>query len=88
MFTFTIRPDEGEAFKVVATSRDIVVWEKTAGGRTFSDLARASMSDFYGIAFIAARRQGLFEGPRKDFDATVDLEVEEDEEPDPTQPVP
>lgn len=83
-----MRPDDGAEFEVVATSRDIVVWEKTAQGRNFSSLAAAAMSDFYGIAYIAARRQGLFEGTRKDFDASVDLDVEEDDEPDPTQPDP
>ncbi len=88
MFTFSVRPDDGEEFRVTATSRDIVVWEKTAQGRTFADLAKAAMSDFYGSAYIAARRQGLFEGTRKDFDASVDLDVEEDDEPDPTQPDP
>ncbi len=83
-----MRPDGGAEFEVRATSRDIVTWEKTSQGRTFADLGRPAMSDFYGISYLAAKRQGLFEGNRKEWDTSVDIDVEEDQEPDPTQPDP
>lgn len=88
MFTFKVRPDDGQEFQVTATSRDVVMWERTTpGGRCFADLKSAAMSDFYGIAFVAAKRQGLFAGDRRAFEDGVDMDiVEEDEEPDPTRP--
>lgn len=88
MFTFNVSPDGGAPFTVRATSRDIVVWEKTtAGGRNFSSLAEASMTDFYGIAYVASRRQGLTDLDRRSWDDGVDIEdISEDAEPDPTPP--
>jgi hypothetical protein len=85
MFTFAVRPDDGEEFKVTATSRDVVLWEQVTPGRHFAHLKEASMSDFYGIAFVAAKRQGLFAGDRQAFDKGVDIDIVEDD-PDPTSP--
>lgn len=89
MFTFTVRPDDSAEFTVTATSRDVVTWEKTTPGRSFSHLREAAMTDFYGIAFVAAKRAGLWDGDRKSFESGVDLKiVEDDDEPDPTQSAP
>lgn len=85
MFTFDIRPDAAATYKVTATSRDVVLWEKTTPGRTFNDLGRPAMADFYGLAHLASKRLGLFDGTRKEFEDSVDLEIVEDEEPDPTR---
>lgn len=84
MFTFEIRPDDGAPYTVTADSRDVVMWEKTTPGRCFANLREAAMSDFYGIAFVASKRLGLWDGDRKAFDASVALDIVEDEEPDPT----
>lgn len=90
-YRFTLRPDDGEPVEVVATTRDIVVWEKTGKGRSFSNLARdAHMADLYELAWQAAKRQGLVDCNLGEFERTTDLDLEAadgaDEEPDPTPP--
>lgn len=88
MFTFTVQPDGAEPFEAKATSRDVVAWEKLGRGRSMSKLAEnAAMVDLYGLAHIACRRLALFTGSLEEFEATVDLEFEEDEEVDPTRQV-
>lgn len=90
MFEFTVHPDGGEPFKVTAEWRDVVAWEKTTRGqKSFRDLAdRLFAEDLNKLAYIACRRQGLFTGTQAEFDKTVNLEFEFEEEPDPTQPAP
>lgn len=90
MFEFTVKPDGGEPFKVVAEWRDVVAWEKTTRGqRSFKDLAdRLFAEDLNKLAWIACRRHGLFNGSQAEFDKTVNLEFEAGEEPDPTLPAP
>lgn len=99
MFTYTVRPDGGEPFVVVAGMRDILKWERTAPRgkrRTAEDLATASAENAYSLAYTAAHRQGLFKGTQDEFEDQVDLdggdsltppptpELEEGEGPDPT----
>lgn len=86
MFTFQVRPEGGEAFTVIADSRDVFVWEQSAHGRILADLQRPAMSDFLALAHAAAKRQGLFTGSRAEFAAGCVVEIVEDTEPDPTQP--
>lgn len=89
MFTFTVTPDNGEAFEVKAGSRDVLTWERTGKGKNLMTLRDGlAMGDLYRLAHIAARRQGLFNGDLKEFETTVELDFEEDDEPDPTQPAP
>lgn len=84
MFTFTVKPDNGDAFEATATSRDVVMWEKTGKGRSLSRLSEdPHMSDLYSLAHIAVRRLGLFQGSLPDFETSVDLELEEAEAADP-----
>lgn len=87
MFRFKVMPDEGEAYELAATSRDIATWERTnkaaSLGRLQSDMR---MSDLYKIAHLAAVRQGLYEGAAKDFEASADLDVLDEDEADPTRP--
>lgn len=92
-WTFEVRPDDGEPYRVTAHSRDILTWEKAGKGRSLGELANnPSLGAFYGLAYFAARRQGLFTGTLAEFEQQVDLEPlddEEDEEaPDPTRPGP
>ena len=88
MFDFTVRPDSGEPFAVVATSRDVVAWEKSSRGRTFADLQRPQMADFYALAHLAAKRLGLTDLNRADFESSCDIDIEDMAEPDPTPPAP
>ena len=80
MFDFKIIPDGGEPFEVSAKSRDIVQWER----RFRSNLGRLqqtmSMSGLTELAFVAAQRQGLFQGDYKSFEDSVDLDLLGDDE--------
>jgi hypothetical protein len=94
MMTFKVIPDGGEPYQVTAHSRDVLVWEKSGKGRTFSQLAdHLSMTDMYGLAYTAARRQGMSTGTLQDFEQSVDMmpvdvDGEDDEDPDPTPAAP
>lgn len=87
MFTFTVVPDNGEPFQATATSRDVVIWEKLGKGRSMSRVAQEpTMGDLYSLAHVAARRLQLFTGTLEEFEHSVDIDFEgEDEAPDPTQ---
>lgn len=92
MITLTITPDNGEPYKVTATSRDVFAWEKTTkGNKSFVDLLNEpTLVDLYRVAHLACWRQGLFTGNQAEFEATCEVtagfeDAEEDEEPDPTQ---
>lgn len=91
MQRFKVTPEGGESYELVTGSRDVLVWEKTNRvGRTAVNLADgAALMDQYAIAYIGAKRQGLFTGTREEFETTCELEaLSEDEEPDPTPPAP
>lgn len=91
MQRFKVSPDGGEPYELVTGSRDVLVWEKTnRTGRTAVSLTEgASLMDQYAIAYLGAKRQGLFTGTREEFDSTCELEaLGEEEEPDPTPPAP
>lgn len=90
MIDFKVLPDDGEPYKVTATARDVLVWERTNKGKVFSDIStRQSMVDLYCMAWIASRRLGLIAADLKlaEFEKTHDLEIVEEEEgeSDPTQ---
>lgn len=87
MWKFVVRPDDGEKFEVVATSRDVKKWEQTNRGSSYAGLMRdLRLTELYKIAHLASHRQGLFTGTLKDFEDNCDLSVQEEDEPDPTQP--
>jgi hypothetical protein len=89
MFTFTVKPDNGEPYEVTAGSRDVLVWERTSKGNSFGSLRDGlHMGDLYRIAHIASRRLGLFTADLKTFEETCELDFDEEEEPDPTRPAP
>lgn len=83
-----VTPDGGDPVRVVATSRDIRQWEKVNKEFSFTNMASVRMTDFYGIAWKACVRQGVFTGALADFESTHDLDIlnDEEEETDPTPP--
>lgn len=90
-YRFTVLPDGGDPYEVVAATRDIVVWERVGKDRSFSNLARtAHMADLYELCWHAAKRQGLIDCTLGEFERSADLDLlpadEQDEEPDPTPP--
>lgn len=78
MFTFNVKPDEGDEFEVEATSRDVVMWEKTGKGRSLSKVANdPNMTALYELAHLASRRTKQFDGSLDEFIASVDIDVQE-----------
>lgn len=91
MFLFKLTPDGGDEFEVVAGTRDVLFWERTAKGRTLQGFTNdLKMADLYEMAYIAAKRQHKWDGTRADFEATMELDFEEekDTDPDPTNAAP
>jgi hypothetical protein len=93
MMDFTVTPDGGDPYEVKATSRDVLVWERTnRAKKVFSTLMeQLSMVDLYHLCWIACRRLGLFSGDLATFEQTCEVNPDTEEEqegPDPTQPVP
>ncbi|HEY9416113.1 MAG TPA: hypothetical protein VIQ30_15235 [Pseudonocardia sp.] len=95
MITLTITPDIGDPYKVTATSRDVLTWEKTTKGRSFVDLINEpTLVDLYRVAHLAAWRQGLTTAKNlQEFEATCEVagifddeDQVADDEPDPTPP--
>ena len=95
MFDFELAIDgQDEQVKVTATSRDVLMWEKTTKGASFAKLeSNLQIADLYALAWRAATRKGLFTGDLPTFQTTVDLEFKDtaagsDGDADPTQPAP
>lgn len=87
MLTVKVTPDHGESFVVTASSRDVLTWEKTGKGRSQASFQNGiAMAEVYEIAYLAAKRQGLTELARLDFELGCDVELVDDEEEDPTNP--
>lgn len=85
MITFEVKPDNGTAYEVTATPRDVLLWERQVRGAKFSNFASPSYEDIYGLAFFASKRQRLFDGNRALFEETCEvqpIEDAEDYEPD------
>ncbi|MEV6693368.1 hypothetical protein AB0M35_18050 [Micromonospora sp. NPDC051196] len=93
MFDFKLSIDGQDAqVELTATSRDVLMWEKTTKGASFAKLeADLKIGDLYGVAYRAAVRKGVFAGTLDDFQLKVDMEFEDtkpgsDGDKDPTQP--
>lgn len=85
--SFTVTPDGGDSYEVVASPRDILRWEqdnKSKGASLMRLAEQARLEDFYGIAYKAVKRQGLFTGTLAEFMETADVEPGDDDE-SPTQ---
>lgn len=88
-----ITPDDGEPFEVEILTRDMLAWERTAKGKTFQQFSEnISLIEVYRLTHIAARRLGLFAGSLQEYEATCEIDMDDDEEageePDPTPPAP
>src|SRR5690554_3921102 len=95
MMTFEIIPDDGDPYRLEAGSRDVLMWEKAGKGRSFGQFGSGEsmrMEHLYGLAYYAARRQGLFTGSLAEWEQSVELRpVKDDDEEgtvDPTRPDP
>lgn len=82
MFTFDVTPDQGDAFQVEATSRDVFLWERVHKDNSLKRLeSNLRMTDMYSLCHVAAKRQGKFEGSLSDFVDAHDIQpVTDDEE--------
>jgi len=60
-FRFTLTDQDGTEHEITADSRDVLAWEKTSrSNETMRDLlADMSVSKYYRLAHIAARRQDI-----------------------------
>lgn len=94
MFRFQVTPDAelGDPYTVVSTMRDVLAWERvTKGGGLMLLRRELRATDLYHIAWLASRRNGLWESTLAEFKESVDVEVIEDQDGDgldPTQPAP
>jgi hypothetical protein len=87
VFTFRIVPDNGEPYEVRAGTRDVAAWERSGKDNSMANLERdLRISDLYWIAYLAAKRQGLYGGTQSDFEASVDLSFDWAQTTDPTNP--
>jgi hypothetical protein len=80
---FEITPDGGDPYRVVADTRDIYTWEKTTPNKTVTlqqAMEELRFAELYRIAWIAARRQGMFAGTLDDFAATHQVEPKGDDD--------
>jgi hypothetical protein len=95
LYSFTVLPDGGESFKVEVRTRDMSRWERGVGlapkhrsmGEVQKDMQTSVLEE---ICWVAATRQGLYEGNLASFRDTCDLDIaddgdDEDGEADPTQ---
>lgn len=86
MYTFSVQPDDGEAFEVKADSRDVLAWERKTKQTTRYLLDKLPMLELYRIAHLAATRTGVFDGDLAQFESTCALKLkEEPDDVDPTQ---
>ena len=86
MIEFKVKLESGEDFEVAATSRDLLMWEKTTKGASLKTLMDdPKMIDMYKLAHFASRRAGFFAGTLAEFEDGAVLEFEVPDEPDPTQ---
>lgn len=96
MMTFEIIPDDGDPYRLEAGSRDVLMWEKAGKGRSFGQFGSGEsmrMEHLYGLAYFAARRQGLFTGSLAEWEQSVELRPVKDDDDeegtvDPTLPGP
>lgn len=90
-FPIEVTPDGQEPFRTVATSRDFRQLERINKQFVFTrDMEKPSMTVIYSVAWISAKRAGLFDGTQAEFEATCEVDVlaAEDVEVDPTQSAP
>jgi hypothetical protein len=80
---FEITPDDGDPYKIVADTRDIYSWEKTTSNKQVTlqqAMEELRLVELYRIAWIAARRQGMYAGTLEQFAANHQVEPSEEDE--------
>lgn len=87
-----LRWDDGREERVTARPRDLMAWQKTGRGVTLEDvlpvnaegdgldLGKFNLPELWRLAWMVARREGLFDGPLEAFGEQVDVTVTEDGE--------
>lgn len=92
-FKLVLTDPAGEEHYITADSRDVLVWEKTSRtDETMADLIRAmSVSKYYRLAHISARRQDLpVPKDRAEFETSWQVDLgeapEDDDTPTPGDP--
>lgn len=98
MFRFTVHPDGGDSFEVVARSRAITAWENAPGQprgtqRSVGELTKSfKMADMVDLAWFAASKaeQTGLDLPqwREQVDVELEKYDEDDDEAGPTRPTP
>jgi hypothetical protein len=94
MFAIHLRvtPDDGDAYVVVADSRDVYLWEKTTPNKSttiLQALEEIRFLEIYRLGWICCRRLGMFAGTLEQFTETMQIEPgEEEQEDDQEQPDP
>lgn len=75
MFVYRLTPDDGKPFVVGVGSRDVLAWERDKPGRAAAELSdKIAVGNAYWLAHRAAKRLGLYDGDRKRFEETHELE--------------
>ena len=91
MFEFTIIPDSGEQFPIVAGMRDLRMWEKTHKGRgmgSLGDKSTLTATILFEIAYAACKRQGKIPAELTGdqfadlYEIDIDFEDESEDESD------
>lgn len=88
----SLRFDDGSEHHVTARPRDLMAWQKTGRGQltleavlpvnsagTGLDFGKFNLPELYRLAWMVARREGLFDGTVEEFGLQVDVSVSEDE---------
>lgn len=99
MFRFTVHPDAGKSFEVVARSRAITAWENAPGQpkgprRSVGDITKHfKMADLVDLAWFAADKAELTTLDLPTWREQVDVELEkygvdDEDEAGPTQETP
>lgn len=76
MFSWRVVPDDGEPYVVKAGTRDVLAWEREKAGRSAQQLTdNFHVQHAYWLAHRAAKRDGKFDGTRKEFEESCELET-------------
>jgi hypothetical protein len=75
MISYRCTPEDGDAYDLVADSRDILEWELAKPSRYFGQLqAKPALADLVEIAYFASRRRKFWTGEYGEFRRQVQVE--------------
>jgi hypothetical protein len=81
--TFEVTPDGGDPYRLTVDTRDMYTWEKTTQNKAITlqqAMEELRLVELYRMAWIAARRQGMYSGTLDEFAATHLVEPTGDED--------